>query len=81
MVSKKYLDIGEKQIKDKAKIDNDYIAKQFVKDKRDFDKGLAKAIVKRGNQQIDDNTQLTEEEFKKFLNKEGKKYDINKKRN
>ena len=40
MVSKKYLDIGEKQIKDKAKIDNDYIAKQFVKDKRDFDKGI-----------------------------------------
>ena len=68
MVSKKYLDIGEKQIKDKAKIDNDYIAKQFVKDKRDFDKGLAKAIVKRWNQQIDYNTQLTEEEFKKFVN-------------
>ena len=39
MVSKKFLDIGEKYIEElyKENRHNDYIAKAFVKDRKDFD--------------------------------------------
>ena len=66
MVSKKFLDIGEKYIEElyKENRHNDYIAKAFVKDRKDFDKGLAKAIVKRWNQTLN-NENL--KEFNKLI--------------
>ena len=75
MVSKKFLDIGEKYIEElyKENRHNDYIAKAFVKDRKDFDKGLARAIVNRWNQQLGNET---EEAFKgrvgEFWIKKGK---------
>ena len=55
------------------KKDNENLAKAIVKDKKDFDKGLAKAIVNRWNQQLD---KEKEEEFKdrvgEFWTKKGK---------
>ena len=46
------------------KKDNENLAKAIVKDKKDFDKGLARAIVNRFNQQLDNET---EEEFKERI--------------
>ena len=70
MVSKKFLDIGEKKIKELEKKDNEYIAKAFVKDRKDFDKGLAKAIVKRWNQTLN-NKNL--KEFNKLIETQKRK--------
>ena len=70
MVSKKFLDIGEKKIKELEKNDNEYIAKAFVKDRKDFDKGLAKAIVKRWNQKLN-NENL--KEFNKLIETQKRK--------
>ena len=72
MVSKKFLDIGEKYIEElyKENRHNDYIAKAFVKDRKDFDKGLAKAIVKRWNQTLN-NENL--KEFNKVIETEKRK--------
>ena len=70
MVSKKFLDIGEKKIKELEKNDNEYIAKAFVKDRKDFDKGLAKAIVKRWNQKLN-NKNL--KEFNKLIETQKRK--------
>ena len=70
MVSKKFLDIGEKKIKELEKKDNEYIAKAFVKDRKDFDKGLARAIVKRWNQTLN-NENL--KEFNKVIETEKRK--------
>ena len=52
------------------KKDNENLAKAIVKDKKDFDKGLAKAIVNRWNQQLD-NESL--KEFNKLIEKEKRK--------
>ena len=49
---------------------NQKLAKAIVKDKKDFDKGLARAIVKRWNQQLD-NESL--KEFNKLIEKEKRK--------
>ena len=70
MVSKKFLDIGEKKIKELEKKDNEYIAKAFVKDRKDFDKGLARAIVKRWNQTLN-NKNL--KEFNKLIETQKRK--------
>ena len=72
MVSKKFLDIGEKYIEElyKENRHNDYIAKAFVKDRKDFDKGLAKAIVKRWNQTLN-NENL--KEFNKLIDTQERK--------
>ena len=70
MVSKKFLDIGEKKIKELEKNDNEYIAKAFVKDRKEFDKGLAKAIVKRWNQTLN-NKNL--KEFNKLIETQKRK--------
>jgi len=72
MVSKKFLDIGEKYIEElyKENRHNDYIAKAFVKDRKDFDKGLAKAIVKRWNQKLN-NENL--KEFNKLIETQKRK--------
>ena len=72
MVSKKFLDIGEKYIEElyKENRHNDYIAKAFVKDRKDFDKGLAKAIVKRWNQKLN-NKNL--KEFNKLIETQKRK--------
>ena len=72
MVSKKFLDIGEKYIEElyKENRHNDYIAKAFVKDRKDFDKGLAKAIVKRWNQTLN-NENL--KEFNKLIDTQKRK--------
>ncbi len=72
MVSKKFLDIGEKYIEElyEENRHNDYIAKAFVKDRKDFDKGLAKAIVKRWNQKLN-NKNL--KEFNKLIETQKRK--------
>ena len=72
MVSKKFLDIGEKYIEElyKENRHNDYIAKAFVKDRKDFDKGLARAIVKRWNQTLN-NENL--KEFNKLIDTQKRK--------
>ena len=72
MVSKKFLDIGEKYIEElyKENRHNDYIAKAFVKDRKDIDKGLAKAIVKRWNQTLN-NKNL--KEFNKLIETQKRK--------
>ena len=68
----KFLDIGEKYIEElyKENRHNDYIAKAFVKDRKDFDKGLAKAIVKRWNQKLN-NKNL--KEFNKLIETQKRK--------
>ena len=73
MVSKKFLDIGEKYIKAlyEENRHNDYLAKAIVKDKnKDFDKGLARAIVKRWNQTLN-NENL--KEFNKLIDTQKRK--------
>jgi len=49
---------------------NQKLAKAIVKDKKDFDKGLAKAIVKRWNQTLN-NENL--KEFNKLIETEKRK--------
>ena len=73
MVSKKFLDIGEEYIKAlyEENRHNDYLAKAIVKDKnKDFDKGLARAIVKRWNQTLN-NENL--KEFNKLIDTQKRK--------
>ena len=50
--------------------DNENLAKAIVKDKKDFDKGLAKAIVKRWNQKLN-NKNL--KEFNKLIETQKRK--------
>ena len=52
------------------KKDNEDLAKAIVKDKKDFDKGLARAIVKRWNQTLN-NENL--KEFNKVIETEKRK--------